>query len=55
MNYLDTVKPAQLYIRAFLDSRFTQRVTTAPNEMTAHYSPESLSFKEENTGRRIEI
>lgn len=49
MNFLDTVKPAQLHIRAFLDSRFSQRVTPAPNEMTAPYSPESLSFKEENT------
>ncbi len=49
MNFLDTIKPAQLHIRAFLDSKFTQRVATTPNEMTAHYSPESLSFKGENT------
>lgn len=48
MNILDTVKPAQLQIRAFLDSKFTKRVTPAPFEMTAPYSPESLSFKQEN-------
>ena len=48
MNILDTVKPAQLHIRAFLDSKFSKRVTPAPFEMTAPYSPESLSFKQEN-------
>jgi hypothetical protein len=49
MNLLDTVKPAQLNIRAFLDSKFSRPVKPAPNSMTAPYSPESLSFKQDNT------
>ena len=48
MNHLDTIKPAQLHIRAFLDSKFSQPVTPAPNQMTAPYIPESLSFKQDN-------
>lgn len=49
MNLLDTVKPAQLNIRAFLDSQFSRPVTPAPNAITAAYAPESLSFKHDTT------
>ena len=48
MNPLDTIKPAQLQIHAFLDSKFSRPVTPAPNQMMAPYTPESLSFKQEN-------
>lgn len=48
INPLDTIKPAQLEIRAFLDSQFSRPVSPAPNQMTAPYTPESLSFKQEN-------
>jgi hypothetical protein len=48
INPLETIKPAQLQIRAFLDSKFSRPVSPAPNQMTAPYTPESLSFKQEN-------
>ncbi|MEB3362417.1 MAG: hypothetical protein VKI42_09880 [Synechococcaceae cyanobacterium] len=47
-NLLDTIKPAQLHIRAFLDNKFSKPVSPAPNQMTASYTPESLSFKQDN-------
>lgn len=48
MNLLDTIKPAQLHIRAFLDSQFSRPLQPAPHEMSAAYTPESLSIKQDN-------
>jgi hypothetical protein len=49
MNPLDTVKPARFRIRAFLDSAFSRPLSPAPSEMTAAYTPQSLSFKQETS------
>ncbi|MFN9113238.1 MAG: hypothetical protein ACK5XN_24480, partial [Bacteroidota bacterium] len=49
MNTLESVKPANMRISAFLDSARQRPLQPAPHVMRVAYDPQSLSIKQDNT------